>query len=286
MAPTSLFVGIDVSTVRLDLALHPSGTRASLAHDESGISRIVDRLQALQPTVIVLEATGGIERALVRALAAAQLPVIVVNPRQVRDFAKATGHLAKTDALDAHVLARFAEAVRPALRPVPDTATDELRALLARRRQLGGMLTAEKNRLARAPQRVRKRIQVHLTWLRAELGRADEDLDEAIRHSPIWQEQENLLQSVPGVGPVMSRTLLGELPELGTLTRKQIAALVGVAPLNHDSGTLHGRRHVRAQRGVQPMLVAVKVAPSMPQTTRTPAVAPSAAASSVPSVLS
>lgn len=193
---------------------------------------------------IVVEATGGLERALVRALAAAQLPVIVVNPRQVRDFAKATGRLAKTDALDAQVLAHFAEAVRPALRPVPDAAMEEARALFARRRQLVDMVTAEKNRLERAVSLVRPRIQSHLTWLTAALTQVDADLDETIQRSPIWQTQNDLLQRVPGVGPVMSRTLLANLPELGPLSPKQIAALVGVAPLNHDRGTLRGRRHV------------------------------------------
>jgi transposase len=244
MPSTPLFAGIDVAKARLDLAVHPSGIRESVSHDEAGVAHLVDRLHALQPTLIVLEATGGLERTLVRTLAATALPVIVVNPRQVRDFAKATGQLAKTDALDAHVLARFAEAVRPTLRPVPDAPTDEVRALLARRRQLIEMLTAEKNRLERVLPRVRARLRAHITWLETEVARVDAELEEMIRRSPLWRAQENLLQSVPGVGPVMSRTLVGELPELGTLTHKQIAALVGVAPLNHDSGTFRGRRHI------------------------------------------
>jgi transposase len=220
---------------------HPQEAVEVVAHTESGIIHVVERLQALQPTRIVLEAIGGFERGLVRALAAAQLPVIVVNPRHVRDFAKANGQLAKTDTLDARVLARFAEVIRPALRPMPDAAMEEARALLARRRQLIDMLTAEKNRLERAASAVRPRIQRHITWLTAELKRVEADLDASIQRSPIWQTQNDLLQSVPGVGPVMSRTLLAELPELGTLTHKQIAALVGVAPLNHDNGTLRGR---------------------------------------------
>ncbi len=244
MERTLQFVGIDISKTRMDLAIYPQDAVESVSYDESGIGQVVNRLRALQPTSIVLEATGGVERGLVRALAAAQLPVIVVNPRQVRDFAKATGQLAKTDTLDARVLARFAEAVRPARRPVPDVAMDEVRALVARRRQLIDMLTAEKNRLERAVPHVRQRIQAHLTWLTAELKRVDAELDESIQRSPIWQTQQALLQSVPGVGPVMSRTLLAELPELGTVTPQQMAALVGVAPLNHDSGTLRGRRHV------------------------------------------
>jgi len=194
--------------------------------------------------LIVLEATGGIERQLVRALVSAELPVVVVNPRQVRDFAKASGQLAKTDAIDAMVLARFAEAIRPTVRPLPDESLLELRALIARRRQLTEMIVAERNRLTAASKSVRKRINTHIRWLEAELGRADKDLDQSIRQSPIWKENEDLLRSVPGIGPVISRTLLAELPELGQLNRKQIAALVGIAPLNRDSGTLRGRRTI------------------------------------------
>jgi len=177
-------------------------------------------------------------------LVTAALPVVVINPRQVRDFAKATGRLAKTDGIDAQVLARFAEAVKPALRQVPDSAVQALAALMARRRQLVEMVTAEKNRLSRAVRSVRRRIQAHLTWLTAELARVEEELDQAIQQSPIWREQEDLLQSAPGIGPVVTRTVLADLPELGTLTRKQIAALVGVAPLNRDSGTWRGKRTV------------------------------------------
>ncbi|NGZ11690.1 MAG: IS110 family transposase [Nitrospira sp. LK70] len=244
MERTEQFVGIDISKKQLDLAIHPLHTGEVVAHTEAGILHVVERLRALQPARIVLEATRGFERGLVRALAAAQLPVIVVNPRQVRDFAKATGQLAKTDTLDARVLARFAEAIRPALRPVPDAAMEEARALLARRRQLIDMVTAEKNRLERAAAPLQPHIQRHITWLCTELTRVQADLDASIQQSPIWQTQHDLLQSVLGVGPVMSRTLLAELQELGTLTHKQIAALVGVAPLNHESGTLRGRRHV------------------------------------------
>jgi transposase len=194
--------------------------------------------------LIVLEATGGVERLVARALSSAELPVVVVNPRQVRDFAKATGQLAKTDSIDAGVLARFGEAVRPALRPFPDEVTLELRALIARRRQITEMIVAERNRLSGASKSVRKRIAAHIRWLEAELVRADKDLDQSIRQSPIWRENEDLLRSVPSIGPVVSRTLLAELPELGRLNRKQIAALVGIAPLNRDSGTLRGRRAI------------------------------------------
>jgi transposase len=233
-----------VSKGRLDVAVRPSGESASFSNDELGIKPLVNRLGEIQPTLIVLEATGGIERQLVRALVSAELPVVVVNPRQVRDFAKASGQLAKTDAIDAMVLARFAEAIRPTVRPLPDESLLELRALIARRRQLTEMIVAERNRLTAASKSVRKRINTHIRWLEAELGRADKDLDQSIRQSPIWKENEDLLRSVPGIGPVISRTLLAELPELGQLNRKQIAALVGIAPLNRDSGTLRGRRTI------------------------------------------
>lgn len=191
-----------------------------------------------------MEATGGLERPLVRALMDAALPVIVVNPRQVRDFAKATGQWAKTDTLDAQGLARFAEVIQPSLRVIPDAQTQELAALLARRRQVLAMQGAEQHRLDRAPDRVRKRIEVHVRWLRDELARLDADLDDLIQQSPVWRAREELLQSVPGIGPVMSRTVLAELPELGRLNRKQIAALVGVAPFNRDSGRLRGHRTI------------------------------------------
>ena len=239
-APT--FVGIDVAKTQLDVALRPSGATKSVPNDDPGIKTLVEWLGMVTPALIVLEATGGIERSVVRALVAAELPVTVANPRQVRDFAKATGQLAKTDTLDAQILAHFAEAVRPGLRPLPDEMTAALRALIARRRQLIDMLTAEKNRLSRAPRQVQRRIEAHIRWLQAELQRVEEDLDHTIRQSPIWREQEDLLKSVPGIGPVVTRTMLGELPELGRLNRKQIAALVGVAPLNWDSGLLRGRR--------------------------------------------
>jgi len=244
MNTTTTFVGIDVSKAQLDLAIRPSDETAALPNDLAGIEAVVPRLRCLKPAVIVLEATGGLERAVVRALVVAALPVVVVNPRQVRDFARATGQLAKTDRLDARVLARFAEVVRPALRMPPDPQAEALTALLARRRQLLEMLTAEKNRHHTAPKPVQKRIAAHLTWLATELERVDSDLDAAIQQSPVWRAHEELLRSVPGIGPVLSRTLLAELPELGRLNRKQIAALVGVAPLNRDSGAFRGRRSI------------------------------------------
>lgn len=244
MTTPPVFVGIDVSKDRLDVALRPTSDRWAVAHDEAGITTLVDRLRRRTPTLVVLEATGGLEVPLTGALAAAGLPVVVVNPRQVRDFAKATGKLAKTDALDASVLAQFAEVVRPALRPLPDAATQALSALLTRRRQLIEMLTAEKNRLGTAPPPVRKGIRAHITWLDRRLADLDEELAQVIRESPLWREKDDLLRSTPAVGPVLSRTLLAGLPELGTLTRQQIAALVGVAPLNRDSGTWRGTRRV------------------------------------------
>jgi transposase len=241
---TPVFIGIDVSKARLDIAVRPSGESESVSNDEGGIKALVKRLGEIGPALIVLEATGGLERPVMRTLASAELPVVVVNPRQVRDFAKATGQLAKTDSIDALVLAHFAQAVRPVVRPLPDAVTLELRALIARRRQLTEMIVAEGNRLSAASKAVRKSIQAHIRWLEAELKRADKDLDQGIRHSPIWQENQDLLRSVPSIGPVISRTLLAELPELGRLNRKQIASLVGVAPLNRDSGTFRGRRSI------------------------------------------
>jgi transposase len=252
MTRTQVFVGIDVSKAQLDMALRPEG-RFSASNDEAGFAQILERLKAAPPTLVVLEATGGLEIPITGVLAAAGVPVVVVNPRQVRDFAKATGKLAKTDALDAQVLAHFAEVLRPALRPLPDAQTQALAALLARRRQLVEMLTAEKNRLSSAPTPVRKSLRTHIAWLERELRHTDRDLAHAIQESPVWREKDDLLQSVPGIGPVGTSTLLANLPELGTLTGKQIAALVGVAPLNRDSGTWRGKRtvwggraHVRA----------------------------------------
>jgi transposase len=240
---TLVFVGIDVSLARLDIAVRP-GAVWSITHDEAAIATVVAQLHTLSPTLIVLEATGGMEIPLTSALATAGLPVVVINPRQVRDFAKASGHLAKTDALDAQVLAQFAEVMRPQPRPLPDAEARALAALLTRRRQLVEMLTAEKNRLLSASSPIRKRVRTHIAWLDRELARTNSDLTQAIQQSPVWREKDQLLQSVPGVGPVLTSTLLASLPELGTLTHKQIAALVGVAPLNRDSGTLRGRRTV------------------------------------------
>ena len=244
MTESPVFVGIDVSKARLDLAVRPTGTISTVPHDEVGIATVVEQLRQMQPTLVVLEATGGLEVVLSGALAAAGVRVVVVNPRQVRDFAKATGRLAKTDAFDAQVLAQFAEAVRPVVRPLPEASTQELVALIARRRQLIEMLTAEKNRLGSAPRRIQHEIRTHITWLERQVAHLDTAMTTAIRSSPIWREKDELLQSMPGVGPVLATTLLASLPELGTLDRRQIAALVGVAPLNRDSGRWRGTRIV------------------------------------------
>ena len=244
MDQESVYAGIDVAKDRLDVALRPSGAARTVAHDTDGIRDLVSELQALGPSVVVLESTGGLELPLAGALAAASVPVVVVNPRQVRDFARATGRLAKTDTLDAQVLAHFAEAVRPEVRPLPDSDTQELHSLTARRTQVVEMLVAEKNRLNRASRTVAPRIRVHIEWLEQELDELDRGLQRMLRRSPVWREQDDLLRSVPGVGPQLSVALLADLPELGSLGRRQIAALAGVAPMNRDSGNLRGRRSV------------------------------------------
>src|SRR5438046_7330877 len=242
-ASAAFFVGIDVSKEQLDIAVRPSGESWTVAHEEASLSALVARLRDLAPTLIVLEATGGWEVPVTGALAAAALPVAVVN-RQVRDFARSTGLLAKTDRLDAQLLAQFAEVLRPAPRPLPDAQAQELPAVLQRRRQLVEMLTAEKNRLPLAARRIRPQLQAHIAWLHQQIAQFDEDLRQRIRSSPLWREKDDLLRSTPGVGPVLATTLVAALPELGTLSRRQIAARVGVAPLNRDSGTLRGRRTV------------------------------------------
>jgi len=242
MSEVPCFIGIDVAKAQLDIALRSSGERWAVPNDPSGVTMLVERLQPLHPTLIVLEATGGLERLVTSVLAMAGLPVVVVNPRQARDVARATGQLAKTDALDARALAHFADVIRPTPRPLPDAQTQELRGLLGRRQQLIVMRTMEQNRLAGTSGRLQADIEAHITWLNERLATLDDDLETVLRGSPLWRENDDLLQSVPGIGPVCARTLLLELPELGTLTRQQIAALVGVAPLNCDSGTLRGRR--------------------------------------------
>jgi transposase len=240
-----MFVGIDVAKRRLDVAERPTGERWTVGNDEAGMAGLVERLRAAgSVALIVLEATGGYETAVVAALSSAGLPVVVVNPRQVRDFARALGKLAKTDAIDAEVLAHFAEAVKPAVRVLPDDLTHALQGWLARRRQLREMLTAEKQRLPRAPLAVRGQIKGHITWLRQQLRDVDREVRTLIQRSPVWREKDDLLRTVPGVGPVLATTLVGDVPELGQLPGKQIAALIGVAPFNRDSGEHRGTRRI------------------------------------------
>lgn len=238
------FIGIDVSKSQLDIAVRPGNERWSVVNAEADIIKVVETLNALSPKVIVIEATGGMEMPLVAALSQARLPVVIVNPRQVRDFAKAVGRLAKTDRIDAEILAHFGEAVKPDVRLLKDEDTQTLAALVTRRRQVIEMLTAEKNRLGISPKVVHKDIQQHILWLQGRLEDIDRHLDSAIRKSPAWREKDDLLRSVPGVGQVLSVSLITGLPELGFLSRRQIAALVGVAPLNRDSGLFRGKRTV------------------------------------------
>ena len=243
MEREATYVGIDVAKAKVDVAVRPTGVRWEVPNDEAGARQLVSRLKGLEPVMVLLEASGGLELPLVAALAAEAVPVVVVNPRQVRDFAKATGKLAKTDALDASVLAHFAEVVRPPVRPLRDTETQALGSLVARRHQVTTMLVSEKNRLSAATA-VRPRIEAHIAWLERELDDLDKNLRQTLRQSPVWREKDDLMRTVPGVGEQVSLTLLAYLPELGTLNRRQIAALVGVAPFNRDSGTLRGKRTV------------------------------------------
>jgi transposase len=243
------FVGIDVAKDRFDVHLRPSGEAFAVARDGEGLAQLVERLRALAPRLVVMEATGGYETIVASAVAAAQLPLAVVNPRQIRDFARATGKLAKTDAIDAAAIAHFAEAVRPPARPIADAQAQALGELVARRRQVIQMMIAERNRRRRATQgRVLRAIDRHLELLQSELSELDGDIDGAIRNSPAWQADAELLVSVPGIGPVTLRTLIADLPELGRLDRRKIAALVGVAPINRDSGTMRGRRSIAGGR--------------------------------------
>ena len=245
MTNAEVFVGIDVSKARLDVAVLPNEKTWSTANDDEGISALVVKLQELAPALILLEATGGLERRALGKLAGAGLPAMAINPRNVRDFAKSLGKLAKTDRIDAIILARFAQAIQPPLRPIPDEQTQELQAQLTRRRQLVEMIVAEKNRLfATDANKVRKLIKAHIEYLQKQLSINEYDLDQTIKQSPVWLEKVDLLESAPGVGRATASTLVALLPELGMLGRKQIAALVGVAPFNRDSGTLRGHRAI------------------------------------------
>jgi len=236
------FVGIDVSKVALDVAVAPDGVSKVFSNDCKGIELLVEHLQSLAPALTVLEATGNLELPAAAALQAASLQVAVINPRQARDFAKCTGHLAKTDKIDAATLAEYAQKIKPDPRPVPDQQRQRLNALMSRRRQLLGMLVQEKNRLASAHPDVRADVSEHINWLKQRLEDLDSDLHSELRRNPDCQDKEKLMRKVPGVGPVLAATLLIELPELGQIDHRQIAALVGVAPLNRDSGRLRGKR--------------------------------------------
>jgi transposase len=243
------FVGIDVSKDTLDVHLRPDDRDLQFANSGDGISALQGCLKNLNPTLVVIEATGGYENAVVAALSVAAIPLSLVNPKRTRDFAKALGYLAKTDEIDARSLAEFAEKVRPPVRPLPDADTLKLQALLTRRSQLIGMRTMEKNRLGALKDRATRRsVEAVLRTLEKEIARADRDLDKAIQECPVWAAKDELLQSIPGIGPVVSRTLLAEMPELGTFSREAAAALAGVAPFNRDSGTHKGKRMIAGGR--------------------------------------
>ena len=244
MSKEKVFIGIDVSKDKLDVSVRPSGECMVFASTEDGLSAMTEFIRSKEPQLIVLEATGGFEMGAVRSLALARLPVVAVNPRQVRDFAKAMGILAKTDKMDARIIARFADSVRPQLRPLKTEQEQMLDSLNARRFQIIEMISAEKNRLMSSSKWTSKEIQGHIKGLEKRLHKLDSDIGDLIKNSPIWRQKDKILQSIPGVGPVMSRTILSDLPEAGTLNRKQIAALTGVAPLNRDSGKYKGTRAI------------------------------------------
>ena len=245
----TICVGIDVAKDHLDVHVRPIDESFRVPHDEAGVVTLLARLRTVAPTIVVLEASGGYEVALTAALASAGLPVAVVNPRQIRDYARAVGQLAKTDRLDAQIIARFAEAVRPEPRPVPDAQAQALGELIARRRQLVDMLAAEQNRrrLLR-DRRLQRHVDGHIKWLEEALRRLDHDLTTLVRSTPAWREADDLLRSAKGIGPVTSCTLIADLPELGCLDRRRIAALVGVAPFARDSGVFRGRRMIAGGR--------------------------------------
>lgn len=242
------FIGIDVSKDHLDIAIRPTHDQLRFLNTDEGVDALVHHLRPLKPTLIVLEATGRYHKLVLSRLLAAGLPAIAINPRQARDFARATGRLAKTDAIDADVLAEFAEKIRPEPRSIADEATQELEAICTRRRQLVTMLSAEKNRLHTAPKNIRSEIQKHIHWLEKEISQLEKDLDKRIRSSPAWCEKDDLLRTCKGIGPITTHTMLSCLPELGTLSGRRIAALVGVAPFNDDTGKHKGPRHVQGGR--------------------------------------
>jgi transposase len=242
------FIGIDISKDHLDVHIRPDGRQQRFRYDSEGLAQLLEWISEVRPELIVMEATGGYEQRLVAVMASEQLPVAVVNAKRVRDFAKATGQLAKTDRLDAAVLSDFAEKLRPRVSALPDESREQLKALLARRRQLIDMITAENNRQVLAPKAIQREIRAHIDWLKKRLKKVDDDLSRSIQSSPIWKAKDDILQSMPGIGPTTSSTMLAALPELGTLNRRAIAALVGVAPMNRDSGRWHGRRAIAGGR--------------------------------------
>ena len=255
MNPKEQCVGIDVSKARLDVGVLPEEAFWTSTNDDVGRAELVARLRELAPALIVLEATGGYEALIAAQLAAVGLPVAVMNPRPVRDFAKACGRLAKTDRIDAQVLARYAQVMRPEVRPLKDEQSRELEALFLRRRQIVEMLTMEKNRLGMAAVRVRKGLKTHIAWLEKRVEDIDGELKALIQRSPVWRAKDAVLRSAKGIGPVASVAKLAQLPELGRLDRKKISALVGIAPLNNDSGTFKGRRSIWGGRStVRPPL--------------------------------
>lgn len=239
-----IYAGIDVSKATLDVAVSNQKAIKSFTNDEGGIDKIVSYLKGAPPVIVVMEATGGLEKLVAACLTEAGLPVVIVNPRQIRDFARAKGKLAKTDTIDAKIMADFACDIRPEVRALSDQQTEEIKALMRRHQQVVSMITAESNRLSSANKAVKPSIQSHIQWLKHQLKDIDKHLEEQIRNSPLWREKDDLLRSVPGVGPVLSLTLLSSLPELGSLNRKQIAALAGIAPLNRDSGIMRGKRTI------------------------------------------
>lgn len=266
---TDVFVGIDVSKAQLDVAVRPSGELWAVTNDEAGFAALVSRLKPLEPKLVIVEATGGYQAPLVAALTVAGIVVAVVNPRQVRDFGRASGQLAKTDVLDAEVIARFGEAMRPEPRPLPDEETQALQAVVHRRRQLVDMITAEKNRLGTALPVVRRDIEEHIAWLKRRLKDIDDDLYTSLKKSPLWRVKEQILRSAPGVGRVTTCALIAQIPELGRLSGRKISALVGVAPLNRDSGTMRGARVTWGGRATvrnalyMATLTAIRCSPSM-----------------------
>lgn len=267
MSTTKYWVGVDVSKKELDVHVRPTGKSFSTTNNQSGIEQLSDSLNQLSPQLIVLEATGGMEILAAVTLSRRGLAVAVVNPRQVRDFAKATGQLAKTDSIDAAVLAHFAEVIRPEVRPLPDEQAQLLEELVTRRHQIVEMIKAETNRLTTMKGPMREHIQEHIDWLRQQRHNIEKQLQQSIRQSPVWQEKVKLLKTVPGIGDVVSCTLVACLPELGSLSGKRIASLVGLAPLNRDSGQFRGKRTIWGGRArvrtalYMPTLVATRFNP-------------------------